>query len=112
MEIPRQAKGTECLDKEAAEERHKAVPATETQPIPAANGARLRSTPMSIARMWNDLAAYHAISFSLGLRHSLPLRLFVEALAFLSPCKIVKLTWTIVVTGLVSWDTNSEVALI
>ena len=62
----KQAKGTEHLVLEE-EERHKVVPATETQPIPATNGARFQSAMPSIAGMWKDLAAHQAISLSLAL---------------------------------------------
>ena len=60
----KQARGTEHLELEE-EERHKVVPATETQPIPATNGARFQSAVPSIVNMRKDLTAHHAISLSL-----------------------------------------------
>ena len=62
--MPKQANGTERFEEEE-EERHKVVPATETKPAPAANGARLRTTLMSTVGTRNDLTADHAISISL-----------------------------------------------
>ena len=64
--MPEQAKGTEHLELEE-EEHHKVVPAIETQPIPATNGARFQSAVPSIISMWKDLTAHNAISLSLSV---------------------------------------------
>lgn len=53
MEMPKEAKGGD------GPERRKLAPAKETQPIPAARGARERREPTSIAGMWKLLAAAH-----------------------------------------------------
>ena len=60
VEVARQAKREEGLDE--SEDRHKPEPATEAQPTPTANGARVRSAAISIVGMWKLLAAVHAMS--------------------------------------------------
>lgn len=59
--MPREAKGIWRLEVE--EDRHKVVPATDTQPTPTAKGVLERSAVTSNAGMWKDRVAHQAIAY-------------------------------------------------
>lgn len=65
--MPKQANGFDRND--AEEDRHKLVPTTDAQPIPAATGARVHTARTSIAGRYNDLAAHHTILSTFNSKH-------------------------------------------